>query len=136
MEHFFKPERVYAVAGASSNPAKFGHKVLQWYVNRDLPVVPINFRKEKILDIQSVENIKDVEVPDNGSIGLSVVTPPAITKQLIQDIESKLKKDTVAAIWLQPGTHDEEVVALAKKVVPIVIKDCILVNGDKFLSRL
>lgn len=32
----------FAVAGASTNPSKFGYKVLAWYKQHDLPVTPIN----------------------------------------------------------------------------------------------
>lgn len=135
MEHFFKPGRLYAVAGASSNPDKFGFKVLQWYKDRKMPVTPINPRKEVILDMQSVDNVKDIKVPEgDAGVGLSVVTPPAITKELLREVGKM--NGAVQAVWLQPGTHDEEVISIANKAVPYVIKDCILVNGDRYLSKL
>lgn len=135
MEHFFKPGRVYAVAGASVNPDKFGHKVFRWYVDRQLDVVPINFRKETILNVPSVEKITDIKPPnDANGIGLSVVTPPAVSKQLLQDVA--LLENQVKAIWFQPGTYDPEIIEIAQKLVPHVIQDCVLVNGDHFLSKL
>lgn len=38
---FFLSAR-FAVAGASSDPAKYGHKVLSWYQRHNLHVTPIN----------------------------------------------------------------------------------------------
>jgi uncharacterized protein len=134
MDKFFATGRVYAVAGASKDPSKYGHKVLKWYVDRNLPVTPINYRKDTILGYESVENIKDLPVGHGQSIGLSVVTPPAVTKQLLQDVQTM--NGRVHAVWLQPGTYDAEVIELAKQVVPVVIQDCVLVNGDNFLSKL
>ncbi|ANB15650.1 hypothetical protein AWJ20_3287 [Sugiyamaella lignohabitans] len=135
MDKFFQPQRIYAVAGASTNTAKFGYKVFSWYVDRKLPVTPINFRKEVILDVASIENISQLQIPSGSEgVGLSVVTPPAVSKALLDEV-SKLN-GAVKAIWFQPGTYDNEVIEQAKKVVPIVIQDCILVNGDKYLSKL
>jgi predicted CoA-binding protein len=134
MEQFFKPHRIYAVAGASSNVQKFGHKVLAWYVDRDLPVTPINFRNETILGLSSVSNIKQLAIPEYSTVGLSVVTPPAVSKELLQDVATLNGK--VEAIWFQPGTYDDEVIELAHKVVPVVIQDCILINGDRYYSKL
>lgn len=128
---FFKPGRVYAVAGASSNPSKFGHKVLNWYLNRSLPVTPINFRREIILGQQSVENISEVKPGDDG-ISLSVVTPPAVSLDILKQIEDA--KLNVKAVWFQPGTFDSQVVEQARQIIPTVIKDCVLVNGDKYLD--
>lgn len=134
MEHFFKPGRLYAVAGASSNKEKFGNKIFNWYHDRKLPVTPINPKREVISDVQSVENVKNIPTNSEQGVGLSVVTPPAVTKQLLQDIETM--NGSVKAVWLQPGTSNDEVVELAKKVVPTVIHDkCILVNGDKYLNK-
>lgn len=134
MDKFFAKGRVYAVAGASKDPSKFGYKVLKWYVDRNLPVTPINYRKDTILGLQSIESISNLAQGQGESVGLSVVTPPAVSKQILQDVQKM--NGRVHAVWLQPGTYDADVIELANQVVPIVIQDCILVNGDKFLSKL
>lgn len=131
MESFFKRNRVYAVAGASANPSKYGYKVLNWYKMRDLPATPINPKSDPILGLTPVQSIRDVSVPPNYDLAVSVITPPAVTKELIENLSGL----PVKAIWLQPGTHNPEIVQLAKNAVPNVITDCILVNGDKALSK-
>lgn len=138
MDQFFRNQRIYVVAGASTNKDKFGYKVFRWYKDRDLKVVPINFRQEVIDGVQSIESIDKLNIPSGTEgVGLSVVTPPAVTKEMLDTINKvPLLKSNVKAIWLQPGTYDESIVAFAKTVCPVVIKDCILVNGDQFLSKL
>lgn len=138
MDQFFQKGRLYAVTGASTNKDKFGYKVFRWYKDRNIEAVPINFRKDIIDGVQSIESIGQLDIPNGAEgVGLSVVTPPAVTKEMLDTIESAPKlKSSVKAIWLQPGTYNEDIVNFAKSVCPVVIKDCILVNGDQFLSKL
>lgn len=131
MDQFFRGNRIYAVVGASSNPQKYGYKVLKWYLDRDLPVVPVNINSEKILGAQSVPRIQDVRIPEGSDLAVSVITPPAISKELVQRLREA--QGPVTAIWFQPGSHTPDVIDLAKRGVPNVITDCILVNGDTFL---
>lgn len=135
MDKFFRPGQSYVVGGASPNPSKFGYKVLKWYVDRNLPVVALNPRKESILGLQSVETIKEVLASADGEIGLSLVTPPAVSKDIIRTISAD-GSNKVKSIWFQPGTYDREVLDLAREAVPNIIEDCILVNGDRYLSKL
>lgn len=136
MDKFFRPQRIYAVAGASTNTEKFGHKVFKWYVDRKLPVTPINPKRETILGMNSVASINDVETPATATdgIGLSVVTPPAVTNEMIKSLSKGDNK--IQAIWLQPGTWNQETLDLAQASIPTVITNCVLVNGDKYLSKL
>ncbi|PRT52672.1 hypothetical protein B9G98_00292 [Wickerhamiella sorbophila] len=131
MDSFFKANRVYAVAGASSNPSKFGYKVLKWYKDRNIPAVPINFRKEVILEIPSVEDVTQVPVKPGQDVAISVVSPPAVTQKMLESLDKA--QGNVEAVWLQPGTYDQAVLALAQEKVPNVITDCILVKGDNYL---
>jgi len=132
MEHFFKPNRIYAVVGASSNPAKYGNKVLNWYKTRNLPVIPVNPKPDPILDLKPVKSVADIQLPSGHDIAVSVVTPPEITRQLVEALPAS---GPVKALWLQPNTHNPEIVRLAQGKVPDVITKCILMNGDKYLNK-
>lgn len=129
MEVFFRPDRIFAVAGASNDPKKFGYKVLKWYIDRNLPVVPINPKEEIVQSLDTVPSINDIVLPKGKRLSLSVVTPPAATKSILQSATPNL----VSAVWLQPGTYDAETFRIAKDTVPTVIDDCVLVNGDNAL---
>lgn len=107
LDNFFAPSRLYAVAGASADPSRFGHKVFAWYVDRGLPVTPINPRPGmSILGYRAVptlsEFVKSTAVGTNTNtntndndndntnshknhLALSVVTPPQVSLQIMHE---------------------------------------------------
>ena len=119
----------FAVAGASQDRSKFGYKsrlrdlrarlnhsermlialalVLAWYQQHSLAVQPINPRSSSItlsnpnVTLPTVANLGELPHPKETS--LSVVTPPSVTRQLLQEAQEL----GIKAVWLQPGTFDE-----------------------------
>ncbi|CAD0108523.1 unnamed protein product [Aureobasidium uvarum] len=128
----------FAVAGASSDPSKFGHRVFAWYLQRSLPVTPLNPSRSSV----SVSSKEYDTVPSPSALqqpketGLSVITPPAVTKKLLQEA----KEAGVRAVWLQPGSFNDDILEYAMKEFPgaAVGGDggrggegwCVLVDGD------
>ena len=67
-----------------------------------------------------------------------MITPPAVTKQLLEEA----KEAGVAAVWLQPGSFDDDVLAYAKANFNAAIGGegggggegwCVLVDGEEGL---
>ena len=128
----------FAVAGASQDPAKFGYKLLNWYASRSLPVTPITPSRPSISisskDYTTVASPTNLKEP--GKTSLSIVTPPAVTLKVLQDA----KEAGVAAVWLQPGSFDDEGIAFAKQAFEGAAVGgmdgrggegwCVLVDGD------
>ncbi|KAF2714190.1 NAD(P)-binding protein [Pleomassaria siparia CBS 279.74] len=137
---FFSSPR-FAVAGASSDPAKYGHKVFAWYLRHSLPVTPINPRSPTITVLSSTHDTAASPsqlLPDPASYSLSVITPPAVTKQLLKEA----KEVGVKAVWLQPGSFDDEVLEYARTEFKSAIAGdggdggegwCVLVDGEEGL---
>jgi predicted CoA-binding protein len=156
---FFSSPR-FAVVGASSDPAKFGHKgisstllakvltpiVFAWYLTHSLPVTPINARASEV-DVASksyatVNGPAALEAPEQTS--LSIITPPGITIKVLEEA----KKAGIPAVWLQPGTFNDEVLAFARKEFKAAIAGtegdslqsnghegwCVLVDGEDGLK--
>ncbi|KAI1276260.1 CoA binding domain-containing protein [Xylaria sp. FL0933] len=139
----------FAVVGASSNPAKFGHKVFVWYKDHNLPVVPINPASPTITtprygEHATVKSVAELDDPEHTS--LSVITPPPVTL----DVLKEAKRVGIPAVWLQPGTFDDEVMRFARGGKSAggyegeVIAGqggaggegwCVLVDGDKGLRE-
>ncbi|KAI1192102.1 CoA binding domain-containing protein [Nemania serpens] len=135
----------FAVVGASSNPAKFGHKV--WYQARNLPVTPINPASATITtsygEHAAVKSLSDL--PEPAQTSLSVITPPWVTIELLKEA----KRVGIPAVWLQPGTFDDEVLNFAHGKVAdgyagaVIAGEggvgregwCVLVDGDKGLRE-
>ncbi|KAK7539680.1 CoA binding domain-containing protein [Phyllosticta citribraziliensis] len=110
LKTFFASPR-FAVAGASSDPTKFGHKIFAWYLAHSLPVTPLNPRAATIT--AGASNTPHATLPSPAALpapadtALSVVTPPRATLALLREA----KEAGVRAVWLQPGTFDAEVEA-------------------------
>ncbi|KAF5625394.1 hypothetical protein F52700_9113 [Fusarium sp. NRRL 52700] len=142
----FFASSAYAVAGASSNPAKFGHRglvVFAWYLHHDLPVTPINPGSETInalnKDHPTVPSVTALSNPTQTS--LSVITPPAATLKVLQEAKEK----GIPSVWLQPGSFDDAVLKFANApgaFEAVVAGDggrghegwCILVDGERGLK--
>lgn len=128
----------FAVAGASQDPAKFGYKLLTWYASRSFPVTPVTPSRPSISvsskDYATVASPLGLEDPSKTS--LSIVTPPAVTLKVLKDA----KEAGVAAVWLQPGSFDDEGMAFAKQATEGAVVGgmdgrggegwCVLVDGD------
>jgi predicted CoA-binding protein len=158
---FFASPR-FAVAGASSDPSKYGHKgeqklcnavdteilighlVFAWYLDHSLPVTPLNPRVPSIT-IPSVSKTtytttsSPSQLTNAPTYSLSVITPPAVTKTLLKEA----KEAGVPAVWLQPGSFDKEVVDYARENFKAAIAGegggggegwCVLVDGEAGLK--
>ncbi|GJN69563.1 hypothetical protein PLICBS_003612 [Purpureocillium lilacinum] len=135
---------LFAVVGASSNPAKFGHKVHAWYLDRGLNVTPINPGSPSVSvggkDYATAPNLSALPEPKTTSV--SIITAPAVTLGVLEEA----KKLGIPGIWLQPGTFDDAVLksALADGAFESVVYGdggrghdgwCVLVDGDKALRE-
>ncbi|OQY19425.1 MAG: CoA-binding protein [Desulfobacteraceae bacterium 4572_35.1] len=98
---------VFAVAGASTNRNKYGNKVLRCYQRANRDVIPINNKVASIEGLKSVKSVMDL--PDTVQ-SLSIITPPHITEQVVQQAIDKGIKN----IWMQPGAES-----------PSAVKQCI-----------
>ncbi|MCJ1358973.1 MAG: hypothetical protein MMC33_008973 [Icmadophila ericetorum] len=134
----------FAVAGASQDTNKFGYKVLDWYTTHSLPATPLNPKTPFITlhsNNQSIPTVPSVSsLPHPSETGLSIITPPAVTKKILQDA----KDMGITAVWLQPGTFDDEVMAFAQESFESVVGGdeegtvggegwCVLVDGGRYL---
>ncbi|KAL6866663.1 NAD(P)-binding protein [Trichoderma novae-zelandiae] len=134
---------LFAVVGASSNPAKFGHKVHAWYLDHGLPVTPINPTSPTVKvnekDHPTLPDVKSLPRPTETSV--SIITHPAITINVLKEAKSV----GIPAVWLQPGTFDDDVLkfALADGTFEAVVYGdggrgsegwCVLVDGAKALK--
>ncbi|CBX90898.1 hypothetical protein LEMA_P059320.1 [Plenodomus lingam JN3] len=142
LKTFFSSPR-FAVAGASSDPNKYGHKIFAWYLRHSLPVTPINPRVPTVNILQrehtTVASPKALTDPPASAYSLSVITPPAVTWQLLKEA----KEAGVPAVWLQPGSFDDEVLAYARANFEAAIGGdggggtegwCVLVDGEEGLK--
>jgi len=118
----FLAASAFGVVGASTNRDKYGNKVLRCYLQNNRVAIPINPRASTIEGIEAANSI--AELPD-GVDSISVITPPTITLEVVeQAIEKGIKN-----VWMQPGAQSAEAIKLGEESGLNVIADgsCILV---------
>ncbi|KAF7509232.1 hypothetical protein GJ744_008292 [Endocarpon pusillum] len=131
----------FAVAGASQNTSKFGYRVLAWYHTHGLPVTPINPTSSEIsLPSQAYGTVASPSALENPSqTALSVITPPTVTRKILEEA----KRVGIQAVWLQPGSFDEEDLEYAKANFEAAVGGpggrggegwCVLVDGESALE--
>lgn len=121
IQQFFSSS-AYAVLGASTNREKYGNKVLRCYIQHQLTVYPVNPRAEAIEGITCYPDIQSLPAEVKS---ISVITPPAITEQIVLDAAQK----GIQHIWMQPGAQSPLAVKRCHDAKINVIADgsCILV---------
>jgi predicted CoA-binding protein len=118
----FLAEGPWAVAGASTDRAKYGNKVLRAYQQTGREVYAVNPRETEVEGAPAVASLADLPVPVRG---LSIVTPPAVTEQLVEQAAA----EGIVRLWMQPGAESEEALARAEELGLSVIANgpCALV---------
>jgi predicted CoA-binding protein len=104
-------------------------------------VTPLNPRSPSITVLKQSHDTVAAPgaLPDAASTSLSVITPPAVTKTLLKEA----KEAGIPAVWLQPGSFDNEVLEYAKGAFKAAIAGegggggegwCVLVDGEDGLK--
>lgn len=98
----------FAVIGASTNRDKYGNKVLRAYQQNNKIVYPINPRADEIEGLKAYPDLASLpELPH----GISIITPPTITEQVVEQAVSL----GIKHIWMQPGAESAKAVDHARE---------------------
>ena len=107
---------VIAMVGASSNPEKASHGIMQKLQRAGYRVIPVNPRETEILGERSYASLVDVpERVDIVDVFRRAEDTPAIADEAVI-IGAK-------ALWLQTGIVNEDAAARAKKGGLVVVMD-------------
>jgi predicted CoA-binding protein len=132
----------FAVVGASTDRSKFGNKVLRSYKENNFQAVPINPKQTVVEGIPAVGSLAELcaliqtgdaktkRAESTSAVGVSIITPPAVTRQIMQEgVEHGYVN-----FFLQPGTYDGAVDSYIKELKASkdkkfnIIKGCVLVE--------
>jgi predicted CoA-binding protein len=123
--------------------------VFRWYINHSLPVTPINPTASSIeipgavTDNKTFSTIAKLsELPHPKETSVSIITPPKATIEVLREA----REIGVPAVWMQPGTYDDEVLKFAREDRAfeggVVVGEggrghdgwCVLVDGERALK--
>ena len=112
----------FAVAGASQDRSKYGNKVYRAIVASGRSAYPLNPKATEVEGDPAFALISDLPVVPES---LSIVTPPHVTRQVIQQAIAAGVKN----IWMQPGAEVSKGSQAARDAGLNVIDDgsCVLV---------
>ncbi len=112
----------FAVAIASQDRSKYGNKVFRAIIASGHTAYPLNPTAPEVVGHPAFASIADLPVVPES---LSIVTPPNVTRQVIQ----KAIAVGVKNIWMQPGAEDDQASRAARDAGLNVIDDgsCVLV---------
>ena len=112
----------FGVIGASIKREKYGNKVLRCYQQNQRSVIPVNPVEQKIEGETCAASVNDLPAE---TVSISVITPPKVTEQVIEQAIAKGIKN----IWMQPGAESPAAVAACEAAGINVIADgsCLLV---------
>lgn len=121
IEEFLKAG-VFGVVGASADRSKYGNRVLRCYQQHGLKAIPVNPKTKEIEGAACVASVPDLP---NEVTSISVITPPTITEQVVEQAARKGIKN----VWMQPGAESPRAVSFCREHGINVIADgsCILV---------
>ncbi|KAI8338626.1 CoA-binding protein [Chlamydoabsidia padenii] len=121
----------FAVVGASTSRSKYGNKVLRWYQNEGLSVIPVHPKELNIEGLPTITSLDQLQEPQLTSV--SIITPPSVTLNVLKDC----KRLGIRNIWLQPGAEDKQVLQYAQDFGLEVIAGgpCILMEGPSLLIQ-
>jgi predicted CoA-binding protein len=115
-------ERVWAVVGASTSPAKWGNRIYRALKASGYRVYPVNHRAKTIDGDPCYPSL--ASLPERPGV-VDVVVPPKIGLQVARDAAAA----GIPRIWFQPGAESSENVELARSLGLQVVHDaCALVE--------
>eukprot|EP00833_Pecoramyces_ruminatium_P002667 jgi/Orpsp1_1/1176699/evm.model.c7180000058644.1 len=146
----FLTAKNFAVVGASTNPEKFGYKVLNWYINHKMNVYPIHPKEQQICNIPCHTTISSLldelstkkELQNEKPfLSVSIITPPKITYGVLEEIKKNLtEKDSLKGkeiiCWIQPGAENEVCKEFTSSNNLDTIYGCVLKDGDGVLETI
>ncbi len=110
-----------AIIGASRDQSKFGNKAVRAFQQRGFTVWPVHPRETEIEGLPAFRSIG--EVPERPRM-VSVYLPPSVLLQVLPDIAAR----GCDALWLNPGTESDEVLAEAARLGLNVVQACSIVG--------
>lgn len=118
-------KKVWAVVGATDNPAKFGNKIYKKLKKYGYEVYAINPAYEKVDGDRCYATLKDL--PRKVDCVDIVVSPERAEQALEQVIAFEIEN-----IWFQPGTFTPELIEKSEKAgIDTVYYNCVMVELDK-----
>ncbi|MBN2566660.1 CoA-binding protein [Candidatus Woesearchaeota archaeon] len=124
---FFNRDHLYAIVGASNDPAKYGNKVYRNLKHAGFSVVPVNLREREIDGDPAYPSLDACPTAPDVVV---TVAPPEVTEQIVR----QCARLGIGRVWMQPGSESEQAVAFcAQRGIAAVHHACIMAEKGDFI---
>jgi len=122
----FVNQRVWAVVGASKDPAKYGNQIFQDLTEAGYTVYGVNPRGGEIGGQTLYPTLSDL--PERPAV-VDVVLPPGITEEIVrQCAQLGLKR-----VWMQPGSESEAAIQFCQEHdIKVVHDTCAMIQKRRW----
>ncbi len=118
----FIAKRVWAVVGASHDPAKYGHKIVRDLHNAGYIVYPVNPRGGEIGGVKVYPSL--TALPEKPEV-VDIVVPPAVTGEVVRQV----RELGLTRVWMQPGSESEDAIGFCEENgIAVVYGACAMIN--------
>ena len=101
----FINQRIWAVVGASTDPSKYGNKILRNLRDAGYTVYGVNARGGEIDGQELYRSLSDL--PEMPAV-VDTVVPPKITEQVVRQCAEL----GLTRVWMQPGSESDAAIEL------------------------
>jgi predicted CoA-binding protein len=120
LEETMLEKKVWAVVGANRNPEKYGNMIYKKLKRKGYEVYAVNPGYETVEEDPCYPTLPALPVvPDV----VNFVIPPARGMSVVEEAA----KLGIKYLWLQPGTHNEELMARIEELGLEAVQACVLV---------
>ena len=118
----FINQRVWAVVGASKDPAKYGNQIFRDLREAGYTVYGVNPRGGKIESQKLYPTLSDL--PEKPAV-VDIVVPPEVTEEIVrQCAQLSLKR-----VWMQPGSESEVAIQFCQEHdIKVVYLTCAMIQ--------
>jgi len=122
----FVGRRVWAVVGASENPAKYGNRVFRSLYRSGYTVYPVNPTGGELEGVPMCPTLASLpEMPEV----VNLVVPPDVTEQIVREANEL----GLTRIWMQPGAESEAAIEYCHEHDMQVVYDaCAMVHSRQW----
>lgn len=117
-----------AIVGASSNRSKFGNKSVRAHAAEGWTVYAVNPRGGTIEGLESFHDLSGIDGPLDR---ICIYLPPAVTLPLLPELVAFPD----AEVWFNPGSANDEVIKMAKRMKLTFVEGCSIVDVGRSPSE-
>lgn len=115
-------KNIWAVVGATQNTTKYGYRLYQHLKHMGYKVYAVNPKYDAIDGDKCYSDLKSLpEVPEV----INMVISPQKGKAVIAQAANL----GIRYVWFQPGSYDDEILVLVKKLGMESVQACVLISS-------